>query len=42
MVMNLAFSCGLSPGFSQFFPSGPMMAQLLCFPDPLTPANGFS
>ena len=36
------FSCGVSPGESRFIPVSVAMDQLLCFPLPLTPANGFS
>src|SRR3954452_6553087 len=39
---NCALSCGLSPGFSRFSPASVDIDQLLCLPDPLMPANGFS
>ncbi len=42
MKRNFALSCGVCPGVNQFRPSVPTMDQLLCFPEPLTPANGFS
>ena len=39
---NWMFSCGVSPGSSKLIPSSVVIDQLLCFPDPFTPANGFS
>src|SRR6476660_6352260 len=39
---NWALSCGLSPGFSRFSPVSVDIDQLLCLPEPLIPANGFS
>ena len=39
---NCTFSWGVSPGFSILMPSSVVRDQLLCFPDPLTPAKGFS
>ena len=36
------FSCGVSPGSSRFMPVSVPIDQLLCLPEPLTPANGFS
>jgi hypothetical protein len=39
---NCALSCGLSPGFSRFSPVSVDIDQLLCLPEPLMPANGFS
>src|SRR3954470_5250578 len=39
---NCALSCGLSPGFSRFSPVSLDIDQLLCLPEPLMPANGFS
>ena len=39
---NCWFSCGVFPGSNRFFPSFVTIDQLLCFPDPLIPANGFS
>ena len=39
---NWALSCGLSPGFSRFSPVSVDIDQLLCLPEPLMPANGFS
>ena len=42
MTRNFAFSCGVLPGSSRFLPSSVPSDQLLCLPEPLTPANGFS
>ncbi len=39
---NERFSCGVSPGSSRFSPVSVPIDQLLCLPEPLTPANGFS
>ena len=39
---NCMFSCGLSPGFIRLMPSSVLSDQLLCFPEPFTPENGFS
>ena len=39
---NWALSCGVSPGLSRFSPLSVLIDQLLCLPDPLMPANGFS
>ena len=39
---NCLFSCGDVPGSSKFIPSSVLIDQLLCLPEPLTPANGFS
>ena len=39
---NWALSCGLSPGLSRFSPVSVAIDQLLCLPEPLMPANGFS
>ena len=39
---NCSLSCGLSPGSSRFRPVSVPIDQLLCLPEPLTPANGFS
>ena len=39
---NEMFSCGVSPGSSRFRPVSVPIDQLLCLPEPLTPANGFS
>ena len=39
---NWRFSCGVSPGSSRFTPVSVPNDQLLCLPEPLTPANGFS
>ena len=36
------FSCGVAPGSSRLEPVSVPIDQLLCLPDPLTPANGFS
>ena len=35
-------SCGVSPGPSRLLPNSSESDQLLCLPDPFTPANGFS
>ena len=39
---NCAFSYGVSPGDNRFTPLSVARDQLLCFPLPFTPANGFS
>ena len=39
---KLMFSAGLSPGSSRFPPASVPIDQLLCLPEPFTPANGFS
>ena len=39
---KLMFSAGVSPGSIRFIPVSVPIDQLLCLPDPLTPANGFS
>ncbi len=39
---NWKFSCGVTPGSSRLIPSSVVRDQLLCLPDPFTPANGFS
>ena len=39
---NDRFSCGVSPGSSRFSPLSVPIDQLLCLPEPLTPAKGFS
>ena len=39
---NCRFSCGVSPGSSRLCPVSVPIDQLLCLPEPLTPANGFS
>ena len=39
---NWMFSAGVSPGSSRFEPVSVPIDQLLCLPEPLTPANGFS
>ena len=39
---NCAVSYGVSPGDSRFTPVSVAMEQLLCFPEPFTPAKGFS
>ena len=39
---NCMLSCGVSPGPSRLLPNSSDSDQLLCLPDPLTPANGFS
>ena len=39
---NCAFSYGVSPGDRRLMPLSVAIDQLLCFPLPLTPANGFS
>ena len=35
-------SAGVSPGSSRLLPVSVPIDQLLCLPEPLTPANGFS
>ena len=39
---NWALACGSLPGSSRFSPSSVAIDQLLCLPEPLIPANGFS
>ena len=39
---NCMLSCGVSPGPSRLLPNSSDSDQLLCLPDPFTPANGFS
>src|SRR4051812_3885701 len=39
---NIRFSCGVSPGSSRLVPVSVPIDQLLCLPEPLTPAKGFS
>ena len=39
---NCVFSCGFLPGFKRFLPVFVIIAQLSCFPEPFTPAKGFS
>ena len=39
---NWRFSCGVSPGSSRLLPVSVPIDQLLCLPEPLTPAKGFS
>ena len=39
---NWMFSCGVSPGSNRLIPSSVVSDQLLCLPEPFTPANGFS
>ena len=39
---NCLFSCGVLPGANILIPSSVVIDQLLCLPEPLTPANGFS
>ena len=39
---KLMFSAGVSPGSMRFVPVSVPIDQLLCLPEPLTPANGFS
>src|SRR6266699_653074 len=39
---NCALSWGLSPGFKRFSPASVAIDQLLCLPEPLMPAKGFS
>ena len=39
---NCRFSCGRFPGSRRFCPSSVVSDQLLCFPEPFTPAKGFS
>ena len=39
---NWALSWGLSPGSSRLMPVSETRDQLLCFPEPLRPAKGFS
>jgi hypothetical protein len=36
------FSAGVSPGSIRLFPVSVPIDQLLCLPEPFTPANGFS
>ncbi len=39
---NWMFRAGVSPGFNRFMPSSEVRDQLLCLPEPFTPAKGFS
>ncbi len=39
---NCRFSCTLVPGLSRLCPSSSLIDQFRCFPEPFTPANGFS
>ena len=39
---NWTFSCGVAPGSSRLMPVSVPIDQLLCLPEPLTPAKGFS
>ncbi len=39
---KLVFSAGVSPGSSRLLPVSVPIDQLLCLPEPLTPAKGFS
>ena len=39
---NCVFSWGVLPGSRRLIPSSVVMDQLLCLPEPFTPANGFS
>ena len=39
---NFVFSCGFLPGSRRLMPVSVIIDQLLCLPEPLTPANGFS
>src|SRR4051812_6408838 len=39
---KLMLSAGVSPGSSRFEPEAVPIDQLLCLPEPLTPAKGFS
>ena len=39
---NWALACGSLPGSRRFSPSSVAIDQLLCLPEPLIPANGFS
>ena len=41
-IRNCRFSCGVAPGDSRFLPVSVPSDQLLCLPEPLMPANGFS
>ena len=41
-VKNWRFDFGFLPGAKRFTPVLVLKDQLLCFPEPLTPANGFS
>ena len=41
-VKKRKFSFGLEDGANKLTPVSVANAQLLCFPDPLIPANGFS
>ena len=36
------FSCGVAPGSSRLMPVSVPIDQLLCLPEPLMPAKGFS
>ena len=39
---NWIFSWGVLPGSNKLIPSSVVIDQLLCLPEPFTPANGFS
>src|SRR5699024_9436155 len=39
---NWAFWLGVLPGLNRFFPESVLRDQLLCLPEPFTPAKGFS
>ena len=39
---KLMFCAGVSPGSIRLAPVSVPIDQLLCLPEPLTPANGFS
>ena len=39
---KLTLSAGVSPGSSRLWPVSVPIDQLLCLPEPLTPAKGFS
>ena len=39
---KLVLSAGVAPGSIRLWPVSVLIDQLLCLPDPLTPANGFS
>ena len=41
-VRNCKLLIGVFPGAKRFTPVSVLKLQLLCFPEPLTPANGFS
>ena len=39
---KLMLSAGVSPGSIRLWPVSVLIDQLLCLPEPFTPANGFS